>query len=187
MTSVYCKPTFSGVFTSFESFVPDIYKFGLIERSFRLSSNYQKFHWEIETLKSVLKHNSYPHNLVNHCIKKFSNKLFVQRDINFTVPKRELICVLPNLGKASLDLRTRLRRTIERNLPFCKLKIIFRSKCRLNTLFHFKDSLEKKIRSGIIYRYRCSNCNVTYYGKPSITFIPEQLNTWGSLILQENA
>ena len=33
------------------------------------------------------------------------------------------------------------------------------------TLFHFKDSLEKKICSGKIYRYRCSNCNVTYYGK----------------------
>ena len=76
------------------------------------------------------------------------------------VAKRELICVLPYLGKASLDLRT-----IERNLPFCKLKIIFRSKCRLNTLFRFKDSLEKKIRSGIIYRYTCSNCKVTYYGK----------------------
>ena len=62
-------------------------------------------------------------------------------------------------------LRTRLRRTIERNLPYCKLKIIFRSKCRLNTLFRFKDPLEKKIRSGIIYRYTCSNCRVTYYGK----------------------
>ena len=81
------------------------------------------------------------------------------------VPKRELICLLPYLGKASLDLRTRLRRTIERNLPFCKLKIIFRSKCRLNTLFCFKDSLEKKIRSGIIYRYTCSNYKVTYYRK----------------------
>ena len=100
---------------------------------------------------------------MNHCIKNFLNKLFVQRDLNFTVPKKELIWSY--LGKASLDLRTRLRRTIERNLPFCKLKISFRSKCRLNTLFHFKDSLEKKIRSGIIYRYRCSNCNVTYYGK----------------------
>ena len=28
-----------------------------------------------------------------------------------------------------------------------------------------KKSLEKKIRSEIIYRYRCSNCNVIYYGK----------------------
>ena len=113
----------------------------------------------------MLKHNSYPHNLVNHCIKKFLNKLFVQRDLNFTVPKRELICVLPYLGETSFDLRTKLRRTIERNLRFYKLKINFKSKCRLNTLFHFKYSLEKKIRSGIMYCYRCSNCNATYYGK----------------------
>ena len=169
VTSVYRKPIFSGVFTNFESFIPDIYKRGLIEallhRSFRLCSNYENFHREIEPLKSILKHNSYPHNLVNHCIKKFFNKLFVQRGLNFMVPKRELICVLPYLSKASIDLRTRLRRTVERNLLFCKLKIIFRYKCRLNTLFRFKDSIEKKIRSGIIYLYTCSNCKVTYYGK----------------------
>ena len=81
--------TLSGVFTNFESFVPDIYKRGLVEillhRSFRLCSNYENFHREIETLKSILKRNSYPHNLVNHRIKKFLNKIFVQRDLNFTV------------------------------------------------------------------------------------------------------
>ena len=58
-TSVYRKPTFSGVFTNFESFIPDIYKRGLIEtllhRSFRLCSNYENFHLEIETMKSILK------------------------------------------------------------------------------------------------------------------------------------
>ena len=102
---------------------------------------------------------------MNQCIKKFLNKLLIKKDLNFMVPKRELTFVLPYLGKLSFDLRTRLRRTIERDLPYCKLKIIFRSKCRLNTLFRFKDPLEKKIRSGIIYRYTCSNCKVTYYGK----------------------
>ena len=107
VTSVYCKPTFSGVFTNFESFI--FLKVNLLHRSFRLCSNYERFSREIETLKSILKRNSYPHNLVNHCIKKFLNKLFVQRDLNFTIPKRELICVLPYLGKASLDLRTKLK------------------------------------------------------------------------------
>ena len=83
MTSVYRKPTFSGVFTNFESFIPDIYKRGLIEtllhRSFRLCSNYENFHREIETLKSIIKRSSYPHNLVNHCMERFLNKL--QRDL----------------------------------------------------------------------------------------------------------
>ena len=54
---------------------------------------------------------------------------------------------------------------MERDLPYCKLKVIFRSKHRLNTLFRFKDSLEKKIHPRMIYRYTCSNCKVTIYGK----------------------
>ena len=137
----------------------------LLHRSFRLCSSYENFHREIETLKSIFKHNNYPQNFVNQCIKKFLNKLFIKKDLNFMVPKRELTFVLPYLGKLSFDLRARLRRTIERDLPYCKLKIIFRSKCRLNTLFRFKYSLVKKNRSGIIYRYTCSNCKVTYYGK----------------------
>ena len=102
---------------------------------------------------------------MNQCIKKSLNKLFIKKDLNFTVPERELTFVLSYLGKLSRDLRTRLRRTIERDLPYCKLKVIFGSKCKLNTLFRFKDSLEKKNRPGLIYRYTCSNCKVTYYGK----------------------
>ena len=53
LTSVYHKPTFSGIFINFESFVPGMYNCGLIEtllhRSFRLRSNYKNFHQEIET------------------------------------------------------------------------------------------------------------------------------------------
>ena len=64
-----------------------------------------------------------------------------------------------------MQLRTRLVNSIESNLKFCKLKVIFQSPCKLNSLFRYKDSLQKKIRSDIVYRYMCSNCKVTYYGK----------------------
>ena len=99
LTSVYSKPTFSGIFTKFESFIPEMHKRVLIEtllhRSFRLCSSYKNFHREIETLKSIFKHNNYPQNFVNQCIKKFLNKLFIKKDLNFMVPKRELTFVLP--------------------------------------------------------------------------------------------
>ena len=99
---------------------------------------------EIETLKSIFKQNSHPQNFVSQCIKTSLNKLFIKKDLNFVVPKRELTIVLPYLGKLSFDLRTRLRQIIERDLTYCKLEIIFRSKCRLNALFQFIDPLEKK-------------------------------------------
>ena len=75
---------------------------------------------------------------------------------------------------------------MERDLPYCKLKITLRSKCRLKTLFRFKDPLEKKIRSGIIYCYTCSNCKVTYYGKTFCHFYTRAAEHMGSPILQEN-
>ena len=64
-----------------------------------------------------------------------------------------------------MQLRTRLVNSIESSLKFCKVKVIFQSPCKLNSLFRYKDSLQKKIRSDIVYRYMCSNCKVTYYGK----------------------
>ena len=64
VTLVYRKTTFSGVFTNFESFIPDMHKCGLSEtllhRSFKLCSSYENFNWEIETSKSIFKHNDYP-------------------------------------------------------------------------------------------------------------------------------
>ena len=64
-----------------------------------------------------------------------------------------------------MQLRTRLVNSIECKLKFCKLKVIFQSPCKLHSLFCYKDFLQKKIRSDIVYRYMCSNCKVTYYGK----------------------
>ena len=54
--------------------------------------------------------------------------------------------------------RTRLVNSIESS--FVNLKVIFQSPCKLNSLFRYKDSLQKKIRSDTLYRYM-----VTYYGK----------------------
>ena len=120
VTSVYRKPTFGGVFTNFERFIPEMHKRGLIEtlphRSFRLCSSYENVHREIETLKSIFKHNNYRQNFMNQCISKFLDKLFIKKDLNFMVPKRELTFVLPYLGKLSFDLETKLRRTTVYNI-----------------------------------------------------------------------
>ena len=54
-TSVYRKPTFSGVYTNFNSFIPNEYKCGLINtllfRGFNICSSYEKFHQEVVVLK----------------------------------------------------------------------------------------------------------------------------------------
>ena len=48
--TVYRKPTFSGVYTHLESFLPTIYKFGMVYtlayRCFKICSDWTKFHEE---------------------------------------------------------------------------------------------------------------------------------------------
>ena len=55
LSSVYRKPTFSGVFTNFDSYIPLSYKSGLISsllyRAFKLCSNFDIFQQEIIFLK----------------------------------------------------------------------------------------------------------------------------------------
>ena len=79
-TTVYHKPTFSGVYSNFNSFIADEYKHGLIFtllfRIFSIVSDFSKFHEEVSYLKDVLKKNYFPTNLVDKCIKIFLNKQF---------------------------------------------------------------------------------------------------------------
>ena len=60
-TTVYRKPTFSGVYSNFESFLPSVYKFGmvytLVYRCFRISSNWTQFHTELTFLKGIFRKN----------------------------------------------------------------------------------------------------------------------------------
>ena len=90
---------------------------------------------------------------------------------NIRVPKLQLVCVLPYAGKSSPDLRTRLRRMIEKNISFCKFNVVFRPTCRLANLFRFKGSLEKKILSGTICGYTCSNCQLLITDNFSYIFV----------------
>ena len=73
--------------------------------------------------------------------------------------------MLPFIGKKSLHLRSKLVKSVQNNLSFCYLKVVFQSPYKLHTLFRFKDTLDKKIRSHLVYRYSCSSCNATYYRK----------------------
>ena len=54
---------------------------------------------------------------------------------------------------------------VNKTVRFYNLKVVFPSQSKLNTLLGFKDTLNKKIRSFLVYIYTCSNCNVTYYDK----------------------
>ena len=168
MTSVYRKPTFSGVFTNFGSFIPKSCQcnllFTLLFRAFKICLSFELFHQEIDKLKTtIFENNGYPKSFVDLCVNNYFS--LYKKGSSTKASIKELICVLPFTGKKSLQLRTRLVNSRKYNLKFCKLKVFLQSPYKLNSLFRYKDSLNKKMRSDIVYRYTCSNCKVTCYGK----------------------
>ena len=68
-TSVYHKPTFSGVYSNFNSFISEEYKVGLIFtllfRTFSIVSDFSRFHLEVCHLKEILKKNAFPIKLID--------------------------------------------------------------------------------------------------------------------------
>ena len=108
VTSVYRKPTFSGVFTNYESFIPTYQKRGLLHtllhRSFSICCDFKTFHFEINHLKNILMKNNYPPNFIDSCIKSFLNKLYTPKVIVQYVPKRNVFVKLPSLGSTSFQI-----------------------------------------------------------------------------------
>ena len=168
-TTVYHKPTFSGVYSNFNIFIADEYKHGLIFtllfRIISIVSDFSKFHEDVDYLKDVLKKNYFPTNLVDKCIKMFLNKQFSQKILEHTVPKKELFIVLPYLDMSSLYLRTRLQKSINSNISFCRSKIVFKSSKRLAKFFRFEDKTPLCLRTYIVYKFMCGRCNASYYGE----------------------
>ena len=78
--------------------------------------------------------------------------------------KKELLYILPYLPK-SLALRTCLQKSINKNLPYCKIKVIFKSTTRLSNFFRFKDKVPFNLRCNVVYKFSCGRCNATCYGE----------------------
>ena len=100
----------------------------------------------------------------------YLDKVFIKHSNIWIVPKKKLVCVSPFLDRKSLEIENRLQNAVERTLPYCKLKVIFKSPSKIVNHFHFKDVLPKKLCSGMAYSFKCNSCNAIYYGKTKCHF-----------------
>ena len=136
---MYHKPTLSGVYSNFNSFISEEYEVGLILtlilRTFSIVPDFSVFYSEVCHLKEILKKSAFSIKLIDSYIKNFLNKRLTEKPFTLTAEKKVLVIALPFLGKLSLDSRARLKNTISKNLPFCKVRVIFKSSTRISNFF----------------------------------------------------
>ena len=65
----------------------------------------------------------------------------------------------------SLNSKQKLQTSIQNSSLQCNIKVILKLTNHFSSLFRFKDVIPKDLRSHLVYKFQCSSCNATCYGK----------------------
>ena len=168
-TSVYRKPTFTGLFTNFHSFIPLTYKrclvSCLVHRIFNLCSSYENFHIQLEVVRNLFKLNGFPSHMFERITRRFLDNTFDPKPSVQTVPKKIIYFCLPFTGIHSLQIRTQINRLCNAAFPHLETRFVFRSSRRIASFFPFKDKVPKYLRSSVVYLFKCRCCSASYVGQ----------------------
>ena len=163
--------SFTGLYTKWDSFTPRKYKINLIctltYRCFRICSSPSLLQAAIKDLRKLLLQHGYPQGVItfniNDVLSKNKNK--PNNPVQATVPKKDILIVLPYLGLHSNQVTKRLKSSVNNFYSFVNLKIIFQNTRRIKSFFSYKDRLNRSQRSKVIYKAGCWNCDDFYIGK----------------------
>ena len=118
-TTVYRKPTFSGVYTHLDSFLSTTCKFSMIHtlvfRCFSICSNWTNIDNKSVFLKDIFFKNGYPISFIDKCFTIFLGWLYLKPPQVLTAEKKTQTLVLAFLGKLSLQTRTKLHNVSKKN------------------------------------------------------------------------
>ena len=121
-TSVYRKPTYSGLLMKYDSFVPIEFKrsiiYGLVNRAWRICSSETNFQRDVDYLKCLFSANGYPERFVVKCVKTVINRKGLDVVSPVYGPERKPVFIsLPYCGTNSLQLKRQLKRILLKKSP----------------------------------------------------------------------
>ena len=176
----YNKPTDTGLIMNFHALAPKKYKWsvvsGFVYRIYRACNNWEHLHTSLEKAKRILERNQYPPDFYEPIIKKTLQDIVgepertvtndvlqeeasnLQEDEQNTeeVPKKLLF----------IQYRGKCTEAFARALHRCKAPgtVVMTLRKLKTVLPSLKPSVEKKIRSGVVYKVHCPRCRACYVG-----------------------
>ena len=185
-TSVYRKPTFTGLTTKFSSFIPVDYKRNLIltlaTRAFNICSSYLSIHTEFLFIKRTLYLNGFNGLFCESYIGKQLQRLLHPPSKKITVDRAVMYFPLTFTGNSSFSLRNKLTKLLREFYPQVLVRVIFKPKYTIQNLFKFKDVVPQELQSSIIYQYECNCCRALYIGQSKRQFKVRLFEHWGKSI-----
>ena len=162
-TSVYRKPTYTGLYLNWHSFAPKSRKLNLIRclsyRALNICSEY-KIENKLRDIRDIFIDNGYSGDVIDSNIKYMVTKF---RDTNkvFGPLKCPVYFRLPWGGFATESITNKIASSVFHCYNAVKLRPIFTSRPAFNSTNKYKLPIFK--RSNLIYKFTC-RCNSTYRG-----------------------
>ena len=91
--------------------------------------------------------------------------MYIQKPQIPTVPTKELVIILPFLGKMFHIIKTRITKFMNKHIKFGNLRVIFHTNNRLRNYLHFKYFVPETLWSSLIYKFSYRICTTSYTGK----------------------
>ena len=169
-TSIYRKPTFTGLCTKFTSFIPIQYKRNLVStlayRALKICSSYVSIHAEFTYIRNMLYKNGFPYNFSDSYMGKVMSKFLNATQQNKATAVRKTVYLsIPYTGIHGFSLRKNLNQLLSEFYPQVCLRVVFKSANPVSKFFKMKDIIPEDLSSLIVYKYQCVCCNATYVGK----------------------
>ena len=135
-SSVYRKPTFTGLTMNFNSFTPFLYKINLIRtlihRAYNICSSYFQLHEEFKFMTKFLTDNGFKITVIEKHIKNFLNSQYNDRPKLSTCSKQDIYFKLPFYGNESFKIKKNLTELMQKFYPQIKLNVVFLNNLRIN-------------------------------------------------------
>ena len=171
--SVYRKPTFTGLYTRWDSFCDARHKTNLIRslmsRAVKICSP-SELQGELSNLKNIFAANGYPLDIINNTMKKvISTPATNAKDQPTTTAGSEatpqpVVLTLPWKGKVSSRFRQDIQKTVQQSFSNVRMHVIFTARRAFSPAV--KDALPTTMMSNVVYKFAC-HCTCTYVGRTS--------------------
>ena len=117
------------------------------------------------SLKNSLLQNGYPRGVINYNVNDVLHKHKQKpSQPTLTVPKKDVILVLPYLGLHGDASTRRLKFCVNKFYGFVNFRVVFQNTRRIKSFFPYKDRFNRSQKSKIVYKASCWDCDAFYIG-----------------------
>ncbi|CAF4524581.1 unnamed protein product [Rotaria socialis] len=165
-TTIYCKPTYTGLLMNYHSYVPMQYKndgiITMVNRALIICSTYTSLAAEFNEIRRIGLLNGYTSSFIDTIIgikliqyRKKNNDVIQSPQTGSDVKKRMYV-EIPFIENATKEFRNKITHLCNKLRPDLDIQFFMKPPPAVQMLYQTKDPINKKMKSDVVYSIKCT-------------------------------